>query len=152
MKPLYLTVRDVAAYAAVRDTRFQPVTGKELDLLEYEISVLSPLRRVLDINEIKVGQHGLVMKQGDAEGLLLPQVAAEEKWDRGTFLEETCYKAGLPRNAWKDAETDIFRFTALVFGERRPAEALTPLDLFRNPRARPSPPAPGSPSPTAAPF
>ena len=152
MKPLYLTVRDVAAYAAVRDTRFRPVPERELDLLEYEISVLSPLRRVLDINEIKVGQHGLVMKQGDAEGLLLPQVATEEKWDRAQFLEETCYKAGLPRNAWKDAATDIFRFTALVFGERRPVEALTPLDLFRNPRAWPSPPAPGSPSPTAAPF
>ena len=127
MRPLYQTVRDVAAYAAVRDTRFNPVTERELSSLEYEISVLSPLRRVLDVNEIKVGQHGLVMKRGETEGLLLPQVASEEKWDRTTFLEETCYKAGLPKNSWKDADTDIFRFTALVFGERKLTEPDVPM-------------------------
>jgi uncharacterized protein (TIGR00296 family) len=115
VKPLYITVRDVAMFAALRDTRFQPVSTRELGALEYEISVLSPLRRVLDVKEIRVGQHGLIMKRGDTEGLLLPQVPVEEKWDRATFLEETCYKAGLPKNCWQDADTDIFRFTALVF-------------------------------------
>jgi uncharacterized protein (TIGR00296 family) len=70
---------------------------------------------VLDVKEIRVGQHGLIMKRGETEGLLLPQVPVEEKWDRATFLDETCYKAGLPKNCWQDADTDIFRFTALVF-------------------------------------
>ena len=120
MKSLAETVRDVAAYAALEDTRFTPVTTKELPLLEYEVSVMSPLRRVLDIKEIKVGKHGLIMKQGDIEGILLPQVPVEEKWDRDTFIEETCLKAGLPRQAWKDDDTDIFMFTALVFGEHSP--------------------------------
>jgi hypothetical protein len=120
MKSLAETVRDVAAYAAVEDTRFTPVTAKELPLLEYEISVMSPLRRVLDIKEIKVGKHGLIMKQGDIEGILLPQVPVEEHWDRDTFIQETCLKAGLPRQAWKDDDTDIFMFTALVFGEHSP--------------------------------
>jgi uncharacterized protein (TIGR00296 family) len=86
--------------------------------LEYEISVLSPLRRVTDIKQIKVGEHGLVMRRGDREGLLLPQVPVEQHWDRTTFLEQTCIKANLPANAWKDEDTDIFMFTALVFGDQ----------------------------------
>jgi hypothetical protein len=120
MKSLAETVRDVAAYAALEDSRFSPVTSQELPLLEYEISVMSPLRRVLDVKDIKVGKHGLIMKQGDTEGLLLPQVPVEEHWDKNTFLEETCHKAGLPRQAWKEDDTDIFMFTALVFGEHSP--------------------------------
>ena len=126
MKPLYLTVRDVAAMAAVRDERFLPVKTAELDQLEYEISVLSPLRRVLDVKEIVVGKHGLVVKRGDREGLLLPQVATEQHWDRMQFLQETCLKAGLPPNAWRDPETDIFRFTAFVFGEQKRLSAAPP--------------------------
>jgi len=77
------------------------------------------------------------MKSGDIEGLLLPQVPVEEKWDRTTFLDETCYKAGLSKNCWQSADTDIFRFTALVFPP---------------PNEPPSPPAPGSPSQPAGPF
>jgi AmmeMemoRadiSam system protein A len=142
-KPLSITVRDVAMFAALRDSRFRPVSTSELGALEYEISVLSPLRRVLDVKEIRVGQHGLIMKQGDTEGLLLPQVPVEAKWDRATFLEETCYKAGLPRNCWQDANTDIFRFTALVF---------SPADSLRTSDEPPSLPVPGSPSPPARQF
>ena len=130
VKPLYLTVREVAAYAALRDNRFQPVTASELADLHYEISVLSPLRRVMDIQEIRVGEHGLLIRERGYEGLLLPQVASEEKWDRATFLREVCHKAGLPGYAWQEADTDLFRFTALVFGESKPVAALTPLDLF----------------------
>ena len=137
VKPLCITVRDVAMFAALRDTRFRPVSASELGALEYEVSVLSPLRRVLDVKEIRVGQHGLIMKRGDTEGLLLPQVPVEEKWDRPTFLEETCYKAGLPKNCWQDADTDIFRFTALV---------------FPTPNEPPSPPGPSSPSQPERPF
>jgi len=117
MNSLAETVRDVATYAALEDSRFTPVTTQELPQLEYEISVMSPLRRVLDVKEIKVGKHGLIMKQGEIEGILLPQVPVEEHWDRDTFIQQTCRKAGLPRDAWKDDDTDIFMFTALVFGE-----------------------------------
>jgi len=118
-KPLYMTVRDTATLAALRDPRFRPVSASELADLEYEISVLSPLRRVLDAQKISVGQHGLLMKNGDREGLLLPQVPVEQRWDRTKFLEETCVKAGMAPNCWKDEDTDIFSFTAVIFGEHR---------------------------------
>src|SRR5271157_4292264 len=120
VKPLYMTVRDTATLAALRDPRFQPVDASELPQLDYEISVLSPLRRVTDIQQIKVGEHGLLMTNGDYEGLLLPQVPVEEKWDRQTFLEQTCAKAGMGSGCWKDEDTDIFMFTAVVFGEHKP--------------------------------
>ena len=116
-KPLAFTVRDVAAYAAMEDHRFSPVKPAELAELDYEISVLSPMRRVLDVAQIQPGRDGLLMKRGRTEGLLLPQVAAEEHWNRDTFLQETCFKAGLERSCWQTADTDIFSFTALVFGE-----------------------------------
>ena len=151
LKPLYVTVRDVAMMAALEDRRFHQVKADELRDLEYEISVLSPLRRVRDIGEIRVGRHGLLIHKGDHEGLLLPQVASEENWDRTTFLVETSYKAGLPAGAWQDADADLFRFTALVFGERKPLRTSLPLDLLRKPVAL-MPPAPGLPWPTAAPF
>jgi AmmeMemoRadiSam system protein B/AmmeMemoRadiSam system protein A len=145
MKPLYLTVRDTATYAALRDSRFQPVTSSELGQINYEISVLSPLRRIADIKEIKVGQHGLLMKNGDHEGLLLPQVPVEQRWDRRTFLDETCLKAGMEAGCWKDENTDIFAFTAVVFGETAP-EAPTPETTAPpGPTSRPGVPAPGSP-------
>lgn len=116
-KPLYLTVRDTATLAALRDPRFPSVTAEELPSLDYEISVLSPLRRVMHIDEIEIGMHGLLMKNGAHEGLLLPQVPVEQKWDRQTFLEQTCRKAGMGSGCWKDEGTDIFSFTAVVFGE-----------------------------------
>jgi AmmeMemoRadiSam system protein A len=115
-----MTVRDTATLAALRDPRFPQVTESELPKLQYEISVMSPLRRVTDIEQIKVGQHGLLMKNGDSEGLLLPQVPVEQGWDREKFLEETCRKAGMGSNCWKDEETDIFQFTAVVFNEHEP--------------------------------
>jgi len=126
LEPLIDTVRDVAAYAVSRDPRFPPVTAAELGELQYEVSVLSPLRRVLDVKEIQVGQHGLLMKKGGHEGVLLPQVPGEFGWDRKTFLEETARKAGLPASAWKDDDTDIFMFTALVFGESITPKSPTP--------------------------
>jgi MEMO1 family protein len=117
-EPLYQTVRDTAALAALRDPRFRPVTPQELPKLAYEISVLSPMSHVLDPTQINVGQHGLLMKNGRHEGLLLPQVPVEQHWDRATFLEQTCRKAGMDPDCWKSEDIDIFRFTALVFGER----------------------------------
>jgi hypothetical protein len=118
-KPLYETVRDTATLAAFGDPRFLPVLPEEVARLEYEISVLSPLRRVRDVEQIQIGRHGLLMKDGDREGLLLPQVPAEQHWDRVKFLEQTCVKAGMAEQCWKDEDTDIFSFTAEVFGEHR---------------------------------
>ena len=149
LKPLYLTVRDTATYAALRDPRFPPVSASELPKLEYEISVLSPLRRVLDVRQVKVGQHGLLMKDDTHEGILLPQVPVEEKWDRQKFLEETCAKAGMRAGCWKDESTDIFQFTAVVFGDttsQTPTpETFLPPALPARPGAQPGAQEPGSP-------
>jgi MEMO1 family protein len=145
MQPLYMTVRDTATLAALRDSRFPPVNSSELSQLEYEISVLSPLRRVFDVREIKVGENGLLMKNGSYQGVLLPQVPVEEKWDRQTFLDETCLKAGMRTGCWKDENTDIFKFTAVVFGETRP-QTLMP-EMPSPPGLRVPPGAPGQGSP-----
>ena len=118
MQPLYLTIRSAAASAAVKDHRFMPVSENELDEITYDISVLSPFRLVKNTDQIEIGKHGLFIKKGESEGLLLPQVATDYNWDRITFLEQTCRKAGLPINAWKDKETDIFMFSAFVFEEK----------------------------------
>ncbi|MGE5206829.1 MAG: AmmeMemoRadiSam system protein B [Chlamydiota bacterium] len=117
IKPLYLTVRDVAAFAALRDSRFPPVRDSELSDLEYEISVLTPFRRMQGMNELRIGEHGLLVRRGEQIGVLLPQVATEQHWDKRTFLEQACLKAGLPENAWRDQETDVFLFSATIFGD-----------------------------------
>jgi AmmeMemoRadiSam system protein B/AmmeMemoRadiSam system protein A len=114
-RPLVETIVEMAEAAAFQDPRFPPVTSEELGQLEYEISVLTPLRRIKDVEEIQVGIHGIYMKRGSASGLLLPQVATEWGWDRITFLEHTCTKAGLPEDAWKDKKTEIYIFSADVF-------------------------------------
>ena len=113
--PLYQTVEEMAEAAAFRDPRFTPVTEKELADLKIEISVLTPLKKITDVNEIEVGKHGIYIKKGWYSGLLLPQVATEYGWDRQTFLEHTCNKAGLPSNAWKDKSTEIYIFSADIF-------------------------------------
>ncbi|MGQ9800305.1 MAG: AmmeMemoRadiSam system protein B [Candidatus Saccharicenans sp.] len=112
--PLWQTVAQAAVLAATEDPRFPPLKKSELKELEIEISVLGPLQPVKDVSEIKVGQHGLVIRQGNRSGLLLPQVASELGWDRQTFLRELCRKAGLPDRAWKDLES-LRKFEAVVF-------------------------------------
>ncbi len=145
-KPLCHMVRDVAALSAMRDNRFQPVTVAELNQLEYEISVLSPLRRVTDWRQISVGRDGLVVRKGETEGLLLPQVAQEFHWDRTTLLNETCLKAGLPARCWQDEDTDVFQFTAIVFGQGHIAESLSQDDsALGREREIPGRQGPGSP-------
>ncbi len=114
-EPLVKTIIEMAEAAAFQDPRFPPVSSKELGLLEYEISVLTPLQRIKEVDEIEVGKHGIYMKRGSCSGLLLPQVATEWGWDRTTFLEHTCTKAGLPEDAWKDKKTEIYIFSADVF-------------------------------------
>ena len=116
VKPLYLSIRDMAESAAFRDPRFPPVTAHELNEIDIEISALTPFRVIDDVNEINVGKHGIYLSKGFNSGLLLPQVATEYGWDRITFLEHTCYKAGLSRDDWrKGAEISIF--SADIFGE-----------------------------------
>jgi AmmeMemoRadiSam system protein A len=115
--PLYRTAADCAITAAIGDPRFVPVTQDELSEIDFEISVLSPLRRVTDIGEIEVGKHGLLISKRGYRGLLLPQVATAYGWDRETFLRETCRKAGLTADEWKDGAT-IHSFSAFVFGEK----------------------------------
>jgi AmmeMemoRadiSam system protein B/AmmeMemoRadiSam system protein A len=112
--PLYQTVIQTSIYAACTDQRFPPVSVEELDELEIEISVLSPLKRIRDPSLIKVGKHGLVISKGNKKGLLLPQVPVENKWSRETFLQQACLKAGLPPNTWK-SEADIYIFEATIF-------------------------------------
>jgi AmmeMemoRadiSam system protein B/AmmeMemoRadiSam system protein A len=113
--PLYKTIEKMAEAAAFNDPRFTPVEEKELPELDIEISVLTPLKRITDVNEIQVGKHGIYIKKGWSSGLLLPQVATEYEWDRQTFLEHTCQKAGLPSNAWKEKDTEIYIFSADIF-------------------------------------
>lgn len=117
VKPLYQTVEEMAEAAAFNDPRFMPLNREELNDLDIEISVLTPLKLVKDIHEIEVGIHGIYIIKGAHSGLLLPQVATEYGWDRQTFLEQTCLKAGLPSNAWKDENTEFYIFSADVFSE-----------------------------------
>lgn len=116
-KPLGQTVSEMAVQAALHDPRFPPVTRDELDDLTIEVSVLSPLSPVEDVSEIEVGKHGLVIQSGGRSGLLLPQVAVDQGWDRDTFLDHTCLKAGLPPGCWRGGDVTILKFTAEVFGE-----------------------------------
>ena len=118
VKPLGETIREMAASAAFKDWRFPPVGRSELDQIEIEISVLSPLRRVDDPKAIEVGRHGIVITRGPNRGLLLPQVAVDWDWDRETFLRQTCVKAGLPEDAWAMDGTVIEIFSADIFNER----------------------------------
>jgi AmmeMemoRadiSam system protein A len=104
--------------AATKDPRFPPVVPEELDIVDLEISVMTPLAEVKDIETIEVGKDGLVVERGFHKGLLLPQVAKEWGWDRYEFLEQTCRKAGLPGDAYQKKETKIWRFSAQVFGEK----------------------------------
>jgi len=119
IKPLYQTVAEMAVAAAVEDPRFPPLSPEDLPFLEIEISALSPLERVENIEEIEVGKHGLYIRNGPFAGLLLPQVATEYNWDRETFLQQTCLKAGLPPYAWRDKDSEIYKFTAEVFAEEK---------------------------------
>lgn len=111
-----------AANASLNDRRFPQVRVDELDSLEYEISILSPFRRVTDVSQIQPGKHGLLIERGPYRGLLLPQVATEHHWDRTAFLENTCIKAGLPKDAWSLPDAEIYAFSAYVFGERHSIE------------------------------
>jgi len=114
-QPLNKTIAEMAVAAAFEDPRFPVLTADEFVSLEFEISVLSPLKRVNDINEIEIGKHGLLIKMDMHSGLLLPQVASENHWSVIEFLEQTCLKAGLPMKSYFDKQVEIYKFTAEIF-------------------------------------
>lgn len=120
VQSVYRAVADTARAAAFEDTRFHPVTLEEAHQLEIELSILSPPQTVR-AGDIEVGRHGLLISMAGRRGLLLPQVAVEHNWDRVTFLQQTCHKAGLPSDAWRAGAT-IEAFTAEIFGEKHPLD------------------------------
>jgi AmmeMemoRadiSam system protein A len=113
---LYRTVAESARGAAFDDSRFTPVTREQAPELELSLSILSPPQPIQP-EAVEIGRHGLLVKLGPYRGLLLPQVPMEQGWDRITFLEQTCKKAGLPSGAWQ-AGAQLEAFTAEVFGDR----------------------------------
>ena len=116
-QPLYLEVVSMAVAAASQDPRFPPLTRADLDNFNLEITVLSPLQKIEDVNQIEVGTHGIYIIKGLNRGVLLPQVATEYGWDRETFLRQTCAKAGLIDDAWQHPDTDIYIFSGQIFHE-----------------------------------
>ena len=112
---LYRTIAETSRAAAFDDPRFGPVTSDEAPELKIEISILSPLQPIAP-EDVVIGKHGLVVKQGSRRGLLLPQVPVEWDWDRETFLSQTCLKAGLSPDAWLHG-AELQAFTAEIFGE-----------------------------------
>ncbi|NWF90865.1 MAG: AmmeMemoRadiSam system protein A [Ignavibacteriaceae bacterium] len=117
-QPLYETVCEVAKHAAAEDPRFAPLTKEELGLILIEISVLSPMKKISNYDEIKIGEHGLLVEEGYHRGLLLPQVATENNYSLEQFLTSICLKAGLAPNLWKKKKLNLQVFSALVFNER----------------------------------
>jgi len=113
---VFRTVAETARSAAFEDTRFPPVTDAEAAELEVSLSILSPTQAIR-AEEVEIGKHGLLISQHGRRGLLLPQVPVEHGWDRLTFLEQTCRKAGLPMDAWQHGAT-LEAFTAEVFGDK----------------------------------
>ena len=117
LTPLYRAVAECAVSAAVEDARFRPLRLADLHDTEIELSVLSGLDRAGGASDILVGTHGLLISRGGRRGLLLPKVAVEHGWTPEQFLEQTCLKAGLSLQAWKNGAT-VERFTATVFREK----------------------------------
>jgi AmmeMemoRadiSam system protein A len=124
-EPLISVVAYCAMAAALEDPRFARLTAAELDGIEIEISVLSPLAEVSP-DQIEPGKHGLLISRDGQRGVLLPQVAQEYRWTAERFLEETCVKAGLERDAWKQPGTRVQAFTAEVFSEADPSAGPKP--------------------------
>lgn len=114
---VWQVVREVALESAFSDPRFPPLREEELPDTEIEISLLSPFFEISP-DEVVPGKHGLIIRCGFNQGLLLPQVASEYGWDRPTFLANLCLKAGLPTDAWMRDDCSLFAFTAEVFSEK----------------------------------
>jgi AmmeMemoRadiSam system protein A len=117
--PLFETVIKMTEAAAAQDYRVSPVATSELDSINIEITVLSPLTAAGDPLALEPGKYGIHISRDGRRGVLLPQVATRYGWDMKTFLEQTCLKADLPQDAWQDAGTEVLCFTALIIEEDR---------------------------------
>ena len=115
--PLFKTVRIMAIEAAFKDPRFPPIALEELENINLEISVLSPMKLCKNPNDVEVGKHGLYLIHKGRSGVLLPQVPVEQKWSRQEYLDYICIKAGLPPLSYQAPGAELYTFTALVFGE-----------------------------------
>ena len=119
-EPVWQVVAQMARSAATEDPRFQPVSKSELADIDIEISVLSPLVKTDDPMSLELGVHGIYIKSGFQSGTFLPQVATECNMTKEEFLSTCCaHKAGLPPDAWKNAETEVYLYTAQIFGEKQ---------------------------------
>ncbi|MGR3318664.1 MAG: AmmeMemoRadiSam system protein A [Candidatus Anammoxibacter sp.] len=119
--PLYKLVAKTAASSATEDPRFRsdPIISSEIIDLDIEISVLSELEKIGNPLDIELGVHGIYIKKGSYTGCFLPQVAIETGWSKKEFLSKCCReKAGLPLEAWKEKDVDVFVFTANIFNEK----------------------------------
>ncbi len=125
-KKLFDALEDAAIAAAIEDPRFPPVKHEELESITFEVTILTPPKKItVDepkeyLSKIKIGRDGLIVRNGFNSGLLLPQVPVEYNWNEQEFLEYTCEKAGLPKNCWKDRNTEIQKFEGIVFKETEP--------------------------------
>ena len=115
--PLFETVIKMTEAAASQDDRVQPIAKSELAALRIDITILSPMAAVRDPLSLEAGKHGVYVTRNDRRGVLLPQVATRYRWDLKTFLEHTCHKAGLPKSAWHDPDTQLWSFTVLIIEE-----------------------------------
>lgn len=115
---LFTTVQEMAVSAAFHDPRFPPLKQEEFEEMDIEITVLTPMELCEDPNKIEIGTHGLYIRSGTRSGVLLPQVPVEQGWDRETFLRHTCMKAGLIGDCWKEANTELYTFRGIIFGEK----------------------------------
>jgi AmmeMemoRadiSam system protein A len=115
-KSIYKVIQEMAISASTSDPRFSPLGREELDNISVGISVLSPLSKVEDIEDIHVGINGLLIVHQGKRGVLLPQVPTDRGWDRDTYLTNLCYKAGLPGDSWQQGAM-LYSFTAEIFGE-----------------------------------
>ena len=120
--PLVDQVVKAAEGAALRDPRFAAVALAEVEAIEIEISVLSPMYELGEPGDIEIGRHGLYVKREMWSGLLLPKVAERLGWDSETFLDQVCRKAGLAESAWQEVDTQVWTFEAEVFAEAESVE------------------------------
>lgn len=116
-RPLYIVIQEMAIKAATFDFRFPPVTTDELDSIQIEISVLSPLERLDDINRVIIGHHGLMITSKNHRGLLLPEVAKRYGWSQMEFARYLCRKANLPLDHWRSKDANLFAFTTFSFDD-----------------------------------
>ncbi|MEW5988285.1 MAG: AmmeMemoRadiSam system protein A [Chloroflexota bacterium] len=117
--PLFQVAPEMAVAAAIHDFRFAPLTAGELPHVSLEISILSPMRPVADLEEIEIGRDGLLISGGGRRGLLLPQVPVAMGWDRLQFVQNLCRKAGLPADYWQKGQATLYSFTTLAFSEEQ---------------------------------